>query len=313
MCPEIVALGEPLLEFNALETGGLRDVRKYEVGWGGDTSNYSIAARRLGGDVGYICRIGDDEFGKVLLDLWQREGVDSNHVIVEENGYTGIYFISRQGDDHEFTYYRQNSAASHFSMADVPADYIRQAKIFHTSGISQAISASCREAIFHAIDLAKEGDTLISYDPNVRFALWKPELGRRIIWETIRQADLVMPSLEDARLLTELTEPRAIVQELLASGPKVVALKLGGEGALVANQDIIEHVPPFKVDVVDTTGAGDTFDAAFAVRYLAGHDLIECAIFANAAASLVAAGMGAVLPIPHKQQVDEMLVTARKG
>ncbi|KPK88861.1 MAG: hypothetical protein AMJ88_18355, partial [Anaerolineae bacterium SM23_ 63] len=219
----------------------------------------------------------------------------------------GIYFISRRGEKHAFTYYRSGSAASRLSTADIPEAYLAQAKVFHTSGISQAISRSACAAVFRAIEVAREAGALISYDPNVRLKLWDRESARSTILETIRMADFVFPSLEDARVITELNDPEQIAGELQKLGPKVIALKLGEEGALLATQDGLYHIEPFKVDVKDTTGAGDTFAGAFIVAYLDGLDPYECGRFANAAATWTCTDLGAVKPIPTREQVEDLL------
>jgi 2-dehydro-3-deoxygluconokinase len=304
---DVLALGEPMLEFNATEAGSLREVRNYEVGWGGDTSNFVIAISRLGRTAGYICRLGDDDFGKNFLDLWKREGIDTSHVILDKHAPTGIYFISRRGEKHSFTYYRSDSAASRLSMDDIPEAHLAQAKVFHTSGISQAISNSACDAVFYAIEVAREAGTLISYDPNIRLKLWDHERAQSTILETIRMADFVFPSFEDAHIITGLDDPEQIAGELQKLGPKVVALKLGEEGALLATQDGLRRIEPFEVDVKDTTGAGDTFASAFIVAYLDGLDPYECGRFANAAGALTCEGLGAVEPIPTRDRVEDLL------
>jgi 2-dehydro-3-deoxygluconokinase len=296
-----------MLEFNATEPGSLREVRKYEVGWGGDTSNFVVAVSRLGGSAGYICRLGDDDFGKILLDLWKAEGIDTAHVILDRRASSGIYFISRRGEAHSFTYYRSGSAASQFSVDDVPKPYLTQAKVFHTSGITQAISESACEAVFHALAIARDAGVLTSYDPNIRLKLWDRERARSTIIKTIRMADLVLPSLEDAQIITGLDDPKQIAAELTKLGPKVVAIKLGSDGALISTRDGLQWIEPFDVEVVDTTGAGDAFAGAFIVAYLEGLDTYECGRFANATAALTCTDIGAVKPIPTREQVEDLL------
>jgi 2-dehydro-3-deoxygluconokinase len=304
---DVIALGEPMLEFNATEPGSLREIRHYEIGWGGDTSNFIVAVSRLGRSAGYICRLGDDDFGKIFLDLWKHEGVDASHVILDKHAPTGIYFISRSGEEHSFTYYRSGSAASRLSEDDIPEDYLAQAKVFHTSGISQAISETACEAVFYAIEVAREAGVLISYDPNVRLKLWDRERAQSTILETIRIADFVFPNLEDARIITGLDDPEQMARDLQRLGPKLVALKLGEEGALLATQDELRHIEPFNAEVEDTTGAGDAFAGAFVVAYLDGLDAYECGRFANATAALTCTDLGAVKPIPSRDKVEELL------
>ncbi|MGD2124428.1 MAG: sugar kinase [Desulfobacteraceae bacterium] len=312
---DIIALGEPMLEFSASEEGALSEVTQFLVGWGGDTSNFAIAASRLGGKVGYLTRVGDDEFGESFMLLWKREGIDASHTVKDPDAFTGIYFISRAADKHYFTYYRKNSAASKMTPDFLPSDYISRGKLLHVSGISQGISPSACDTVFAAIDMAKTAGLAISYDPNFRPKLWPLERARGIIHETFRQADLVFPSLEDARLLTGISDPEEIAGFYLSLGPKVVVLKVGSEGALLATEDQIEGVAlcktqkfePYKVKSVDMSGAGDTFDGAFVVGYLSKWPLDRCVSFANAAAALTTTGLGCVMPVPRMKDVEALM------
>ncbi len=307
MQPEIVSMGEPLLEFNAEQEGSLAEVSRFLLGWGGDTSNFAVAAARLGAKVGYVTRLGCDEFGDCFLRLWGKEGVDTSRVERDPEAPTGIYFISRRANEHFFTYYRAGSAASRMQPQNLPLDYIRGARLFHASGISQAISTSACDAVFQAIAAAKEAGVLVSYDPNLRLRLWPLERARAIIHRAGAMADILLPSLEDARVLTGRDDPEEIARFYLGMGPKVVVLKLGPEGALLATSQGMNKIPPYCVEVLDTSGAGDAFDAAFAVGYLAGWDLERCARFANAAGALTATGLGVVGSIPRLEQVEALM------
>jgi len=311
--PEVISLGEPMLEFNAITKGRLRDVNLFKRSWGGDTSNFAVAVTRLGGKAGYVCRVGDDDFGKCFLDFWRGEGVDTSHVIVEKGGFTGIYFISIiDGGEHDFTYYRTNSSASHLCPEDIDPSYIGRAKVFHTSGISQAISQSCREAVFTAIEIAKQSGVKFSYDPNVRLKLWPIHTARAVIMRTIELADIVMPSIEDMKILLGVDSPEQAADLIMKRGPKIVVVKLGSEGSFVAYDDEKVRVPGFKVMPVDTTGAGDAFDAAFMVSLLEGCNPVESAKFANAVGALTTLGKGAVEPIPKREEVYEFLKSSSR-
>ena len=313
MQPDIISLGEPMLEFNAPEAGALSEVPGFLVGWGGDTSNFAVAARRAGGTVGYLTRLGADEFGDSFMALWQREGIDTAHVARDPLAATGIYFISRKGRQHHFTYYRRDSAASRMTPDFLPSDYIATAKLLHVSGISQAISVSACDTVFAAIGIARRAGRLVSYDPNHRPKLWPLERARAVVHETCRLADLVFPSLEDARALSGLQSDEEISRFYLALGPKVVVLKLGADGAMLATADGVKAFPPARVESVDMSGAGDTFDGAFVVRYLAGRPLDDCMRFANAAAALTTTGLGCVLPVPKAAQIEALLARQPVG
>ncbi len=313
MQPEIIAIGEPMLEFNATQEGSLAEVDKFSVGYGGDTSNFAIAASRLDGRVGYVTALGDDLFGERFLSLWEAEGIDTSQVRRNPEAPTGIYFISRKDKQHYFTYYRNTSAASRMTAAHLPRDYIRQGRVLHVSGISQAISLSACDAVFAAITTAREAGVSVSYDPNLRVKLWPLERARAIIHQTAAMADLMLPSYEDATALTGLDSPEAIAKYYLDLGPKIVVLKLGADGALLATRGengdagAMQRLDAFSVEPVDMTGAGDTFDGAFVVNWLRGMDLNDCVRFANAAGALTTTGLGAVTPIPRRAEVEKLL------
>jgi len=315
MQPEIVSLGEPLIEFNALHEAALSEVEQFKRGYVGDTSNFVIAVCRLGGRSGYITRLGDDEFAESFLKLWSKEGVDTRHVVKDSTAYTGMYFVARMGQKHYFTYLRQNSAASRMTPESLPADYIRQAKLLHISGISQCISMSACDTVFSAIAIAKASKVKISYDPNLRLKLWPLHRAKAIIHQTASMADIFLPSVEDAQALTGKSNAEEIVRLYLDLGPQIVVLKHGAEGSLLASREKtkagrqlwLQKFEPFKVDFKDATGAGDTFDAAFAVGYLAGWPLERCMRFANAAAALTTTELGAVSPIPRLNAVEALM------
>ncbi|HEX5680149.1 MAG TPA: sugar kinase [Desulfobacterales bacterium] len=304
MQPDIIAIGEPMLEFNAEEEGALSDVRRFVAGWGGDTSNFAIAAGRAGGRVGYLTRLGDDEFGESFLKLWQREGIDVTRIVKDPDAFTAAYFISRKGKQHYFTYFRRDSAASRMTPGFLPVDYIAGATLVHVSGISQAISVSASETVSAAIAIARSAGRLVSYDPNFRPKLWPLDRAQAVIHDTCRQADLLFPSLDDARQLTGMAAPEEIARFYLGLGPKVVVVKLGAEGALLATAEGLRRVPPYKVDAVDMSGAGDTFDGAFVASYLAGRPVDECLRFANAAAAITTTGLGCVTPVPRLEEIE---------
>ena len=146
---DLVALGEPLLEFNQITPD---DATGYRQGFGGDTSNCTIAAARLGARTAYVTRLGDDAFGRMFIDLWRREGVDVSGVGIDADAPTGIYFVTHGPNGHEFSYLRAGSAAARMRPGDLPLEVIRSTRVLHVSGISQAISANACDSVFAAID-----------------------------------------------------------------------------------------------------------------------------------------------------------------
>lgn len=303
---DIVAFGEPMVEFNAEAVGGPRMGSLYSIGFGGDSSNFAVAASRLGGRSGYLTRVGEDQFGVLLRKMWTAEGVQAEHVITDAEHPTGLYFIVREGTAPEFVYRRAGSAASRLQPADLPDGWIEQARVLHVTGITQAISRSACDTVFAAIERASRASTLVTYDPNIRPKLWSLDAAKAIARYTIPLCDAVLPNLDEGRLLTGHDDPRAITDALLALGAPLVVLKMGGAGAAVATAEGYQAVPALKVRAKDPTGAGDTFDAAFAVALVEGRGPTEAAVFGAAAASQVVQSLGAVNPIPSRHVADAL-------
>lgn len=304
--PDLLCLGEPLIEFNRQADG------RYLQGFGGDTSNCAIAAARQGARVGYVTRLGRDALGGLFRELWRREGVDAA-CVAEGDGHTGVYFVAHGPEGHEFSYLRAGSAASRMAPQDLPRDALRAAKILHVSGISQAISDSAADAVFAAMAEVRAAGGRVSYDTNLRLKLWPLERARAIIHAAVALADIALPGLEDARALTGLQAPEAVVDFYLRLGPGVVVLTLGAEGALVATPERREHLPAPQVAAVDATGAGDTFDGAFLAELLAGRDVFAAGRYAVAAAALSTRGYGAVAPMPRRAEVAAFLQAGDAG
>jgi 2-dehydro-3-deoxygluconokinase len=298
---DILALGEPLIEFN--QTKGQADGTSYKLGHGGDTSNTAIAAARQGARVGYLTALGADAFGDAFVELWQKENVDASRVIRDPAAHTGVYFVSHGSKGHVFSYLRAGSAASRLTPDVLPLDYVGSAKYLHVSGISQAISASATDTVFAAIAAARQAGSKVSYDTNLRLKLWPIERARAIIHATIPLCDVILPSLEDASALTGIDDPYAIAAYYLGLGVPLVVLKMGAEGALIATAHDRIRVAGRKVETVDATGAGDTFDGAFLAMLARDCRPLEAAQYANAAAALSTMGYGAVAPIPAREDV----------
>ena len=302
---DLLGFGEPLMEFSAVTR---QSEALYLPGHGGDTSNATIAAARQGAKTAYFTFMGDDAFGRDFLALWDREGVDRSSVNCPVGSRSGIYFISHGPDGHEFSYFRQGSAASLVTPQDVPTELIAKSKILHVSGISQGISLSACDAVFAAMDQARKNATLVSYDTNLRLRLWPLDRARAVIHAALHKADFALPGLDDAQQLTGLQRPEEICDLYLSFGCQIVALTMGKQGTMVATPQARQVIPAHPVQAVDATGAGDTFDGAFLANWLSnGRDAFAAANYANAAAALSTLGYGAVGPIPRAHEVAAFL------
>ncbi|KVT58433.1 2-dehydro-3-deoxygluconokinase [Burkholderia ubonensis] len=300
---EILALGEAMVEFNQSQPGR----PEFLQGFGGDTSNFCIAAARQGASAGFVSAVGDDPFGRLLSELWRSEGVDTTYVRIDHAAPTGVYFVTHGPNGHQFDYLRAGSAASRYATGDLPLDALAAAKALHLSGISLAISAAACDAAFAAIEHARRNGAKVSFDTNLRLKLWPLPRARAVMREALRQTDICLPSWEDVTAITGADDRDAIVDAMLELGPQVVALKLGKDGAYVATPHERRVVPGFTVEAIDATGAGDCFGGAFVARIVAGDDPFTAARYANAAAALSTTGYGAVAPIPRRDAVERLM------
>jgi 2-dehydro-3-deoxygluconokinase len=300
---DVIALGEAMVEFNQTHPGE----PQYLQGFGGDTSNAAIAAARAGAKSGYLTRLGQDRFGDLLMELWQREGVDTSGIERDAHSPTGIYFVTHGANGHEFIYLRAGSAASRMTPLWLPRDLVRQTMILHVSGISLAISPSARETVFKAMEAAREAGTLVSFDSNLRLKLWPLEEARAAITRAIGLCDIFLPSIDDVNVLSGLNDADAIVDWSHGLGAKQVVLKCGADGALVSDGKRRERIAGRRVTVVDATGAGDCFCGNLLARIALGDSLFDAARYANAAAAIAVQGFGAVAPLPRPGAVRAML------
>lgn len=301
---DIVSLGEAMVEFNQAGVGdGCDKGRMYLQGFGGDTSNFAVAAARQGAKVAYLSALGIDPYAQMLRELWDAEGVVHTDVAARSDAFTAIYFVNHDEQGHHFSFFRTGSAASRMTPDSLPMESLQGAKALHLSGISLAISPSACDTAYAAIAVAREAGRLVTFDTNLRLKLWSIDRARAVMNDVIAHCDVCLPSYDDIVAITGLTEPDALVDHCLRQGAKVVALKMGEQGALVADTHQRHRITPHPCQPVDATGAGDTFGGAFVHRFLQGDSLLQAGRYAAVAAALSTEGYGAVAPIPNAQQV----------
>jgi 2-dehydro-3-deoxygluconokinase len=291
---DVVALGETMVLFLAQQAGPLREASTFSRHIAGAESNVAVGMCRLGRSAGFISRLGDDEFGRVILSRLRGEGVDVSQVIFDLGAPTGLVIRERREvGPVDVLYYRRGSAASRLSPADLNASYLAAARYLVLSGITPALSSSCRETVFAAAEIARAARVTVVVDPNVRLKLWSAEDARATIRDLVGHADLVLPGLEEAQLLTGESDAGLAARALLELGPRMVVVKLGERGALALTTEGFVEAPAEKLTrIVDPVGAGDAFAAGFLAGQARGMDLTAALALANrcgAAAMLVPA------------------------
>ncbi|HUE95578.1 MAG TPA: sugar kinase, partial [Longimicrobiaceae bacterium] len=286
----------------------LRYAPTFERFVAGAESNFAVGMVRLGHRVGWISRVGTDEFGECILTFLRGEGVDVSRVQSDPDAPTGVFFKERRrANATRVYYYRAGSAASRLSPDDVPPDYIRGARCVHLTGVTPALGASCQAALDRAIAVAREANVPVSFDPNVRLKLWSADAARSTLLELLERVDWLLVGQEEARLLTGEPDPEKGAEILLERGPSVVVVKLGAEGALGSTSAGILHSPAVPVEAVEATGAGDAFDAGFVSGQLRGWGLSECLRLGNVLGALATTTIGDVEGLPTWAEVQPYL------
>ncbi len=307
--PEVVAIGETMVLFTPLGEGPLRYIHHFEKRIGGAESNVCIGLSRLGHRAGWISRLGNDEFGRYVLGAVRSEGVDVSTVTWDDEAPTAVYFKERRPlGGGQVYYYRRGSAASRLGPEHLDPEYVKSAKVLVGSGITPALSHSCREALRRAVDIAREANVTFVFDPNLRLKLWPEEEARRVLLEFAAKADIVLPGQEEAAFLTGETDPIRAGNALLELGPRAVVVKVGEEGSVIVTREGYERVPGFPVArVVDPVGAGDAFAAGIVAGMLEGMSLAQAARLGNACGAFAVTVPGDIEGLPERAEIDQFI------
>lgn len=306
--PDLVTLGETMLLLVAEQAGPLREATTFRRSIGGAESNVAIGLCRLGHTAGWISCLGDDELGMHVLGRLRAEAVDVSRVRIDPTRPTGLLIRERRElGPLEVIYYRSGSAASALSAADVDEAYVRSARFLLLTGITPALSASCREAVFAAAEIARSAGVTLVLDPNLRLKLWTRDAARATLRDLAARSDVVLPGADEAELMTDEADPERAASALLALGARCVVIKLGAAGALAVTADSVDRVPGFALPrVVDPIGAGDAFAAGFLAGQLRSMDLVSSVALAARCGALATTVPGDIEGLPTWREVAEI-------
>ena len=305
---DVMTVGEAMVLFAAQAPGSLEDVAAFKRSTAGAELNVAIGLARLGLRVGYLSRVGSDSFGRHLLGVMAREGIDHRHVAVDPQHRTGFMLKSRSDDgrDPQIEYFRSGSAASRMQASELQADYCASARHLHLTGIFVSVSASTHELVFELAARARQAGQSISFDPNLRPALWPSQAEMIACMNRLAAlSDWILPGLEEGRLLTGQEGADGIAEFYLTRGAKGVVIKLGAEGAYYAPATERGQVPGLMVPrVVDTVGAGDGFAAGVVSGLLEGLSPAAATARGNAIGARVVQFPGDCDGLPTRAELD---------
>jgi 2-dehydro-3-deoxygluconokinase len=303
---DVVTLGESMVLLLAEQPGPMREATTFRRFIAGAESNLAIGLCRLGQAAGWFSRVGDDEFGRAIVFRIRGEGVDTSRVISDSAAPTGLVIRERrEAGPIEQVYYRRGSAASRLSLADLDAAYLGAAKYLHLTGITPALSPTCRETVFAAADIARAAGVSVVLDPNDRSKLWDPPEARRVLRDLAGHCDILLPGMEEAELLTGQSDPELAASELHRLGPQMVVIKLGARGALaLIGDDQVTRSPALRLErIVDPVGAGDAFAAGLLTGLLRDFTLEAALGLANRCGALAMMSPGDMEALPRWEEV----------
>jgi len=289
--PQVITLGDINLDIVAHvvrypQPGGDGLASRSCLRPGGSAANTALTLARCGIEAAIIGRVGVDALGTQLLADLQASGVDVSLVQRDPDATTGTMFIVVTPDGERTMFgFRGANVLTH--PAGISVTGWRDARHFHLSGYA-LLESPQRQAALRALELAQNAGLSTSLDAGLEILIQQADLIRSLL----SQLDLFFPNLDEAELLAGTRDPETAAVRLREQGVKVVALKLGGQGGLVATADGVFTVPPFEVEVCDTTGAGDAFDAGVICGRLRGLNWRAAALLGNALGALVVANEG---------------------
>lgn len=294
-----LSIGECMIEMALLQSGD------YRLGYAGDTLNTAWYARALmpsnDWNVAYFTRIGPDVYSAKMRAFLDSNGIDTSHITLDPHRQPGLYVIEIENGERSFTYWRDRSAAKLLA-DDEPAlkRALDAADIIYFSGITLAIlSPEQRGSFIEAVaDARKSGKTTV-FDPNARPRLWEsPEMLRRKILEAAAAAEIVLPSYDDEKSVFGDTDIEATAERYLGAGAGYAVIKNGGGPMLLADTSGATRIENHaRVQPVDTTGAGDSFNGAFLAAIAAGTQPAEAIARAHQVAAKVVMHRGALMPM----------------
>ncbi|WP_113672500.1 carbohydrate kinase family protein [Vallitalea guaymasensis] len=319
--PKLITIGEALIDFipNKKQCR-LKEVEYFTKSPGGAPANVAACASILGSQVKFISKLGYDAFGDFLIDTLKDAKVNVDDVLRTTAANTGLAFVSLTDDgERDFSFYRNPSADMLLEKKEIRRNWFSFNDILHFCSID-LVEAPVKYAHLQAIEYAIEQDVIISFDPNVRLSLWNNEKScRKTILEFIPCAHIIKISNEELEFITGIKDEKDAIDTLFKGNVKMVIYTKGKDGVEVITKKSNIRVKGFSVEVIDTTGAGDSFIGSFLYQLLENgidintidkinkDDMINMLSFSNACSAIVISRKGVINILPNKKEVNEFL------
>ncbi|MET0418689.1 MAG: sugar kinase [Actinoplanes sp.] len=303
---EVAALGETMVVLCPAPDEPLEHAERVAVSVGGAESNVAGYLARLGHRVAWVSRVGDDPFGRAVVRHVATAGVRVDLVTVDPAAPTGLYVKDPGPTATAVHYYRSGSAASRMDTTALADDRLAGTRVLHLSGITPALSASCRALIEHAVTDRPLPGALVSFDVNHRARLWPAEQAAPVLRDLADRSDLVFVGQDEAEALWGTADPQGVRR--LLPGPETVVVKDGAVGATALPRDAEPvFVPAPRVAVVEPVGAGDAFAAGYLAGVLRGLDPARRLRLGHLVAAQALGSSGDNAPVPPWSWFERLL------
>ena len=256
---DLFTFGETLALFMTTDTDSVVTATSYSMTAAGTEANVAVAAHQLGLNVYFQTKLGPDQLGEAVSSKFAEVGLATEHFIRCDN-YTGA-LVRNHGGTQPFvnTYLRRCSAGSTFSIADIDEQVLANSKWLHVTGISVAISESSKDAVIHAIDIARKNKVGISFDLNYRKKLWDEDVASRSLKAIIKDLDVVSGGVDEYEIIFGSKDPEENLAMVASLGVKTVIMTSGPDEMRILHDGKRFNFSPQKVKLVDPVGSGDAF------------------------------------------------------
>lgn len=270
---------------------------------------FAVQVARLGAKAAAIGAVGDDAFGRCLLDQLHTDGVDTQGVKTLGGYTTGVAFIAYASDgSRDYVFHVRHAAAGQLTLDMLNESLFDGLRLLHLTGSTLSINEAAFAMGLRALEMAQAAGAKFSFDPNLRPRLMPVDRAREAFAPFIRAADIILPTEEEMLLFTGQPTLDQAAAVLLHDRPdRIVVVTHGKDGCTIYAQGSAQHIPGYSVEEVDPTGAGDCFDAGFLVRWLAGDSLADAARFANACGALAVTAQGPMAGAKTRAAVEAFM------
>jgi 2-dehydro-3-deoxygluconokinase len=296
--PRVIAIGEVMIEMARGNEG------RFGMACGGDTFNTAVYMARCGIDASYATALGDDPYSDSIVSMATAEGLNTDLILRVPGRLPGLYLIETDSKgERRFRYWRSESPAR--ELFELPewnriAESMLQAQLIYFSGITLSLySNTGLGRLLAIVEIARQQGVKVAFDSNFRPQAWKGDLPRTrtVFMEALKRVDIALPTYDDEAVLWGDPSPEATVDRLQAFGIGEIVVKNGQNSALVAANGQREFVAPGQVvEAVDTTAAGDTFNAAYLAARLKGESPVAAAAAGHKLAGQKVRYRGAIMP-----------------